>query len=680
VSNLSSPLLSRPLGALLLFYRIRSLNRTTFVARTFYSVVLCLTLAMLAIMWLRPGLAQDILDMCTSVVRAQSPDYRSQSLPFGNTPYDNQPGNPAQPMPVSRPVGWPGTPVNNNVGVTGGGPISTNSGAQSPYTMPPASALQQGGAMPPAGTMPPNGAAMPARSGVTVWDPSGNYQAAPPASAMPAMNPPASAAASPGLAAAALYGQMPPPTSTAGAFPAMPAQAQPYPQTQPYPAQQPYPAAAPQQQPYPATPYQQAAPAYPQATPYQQVAPYQSTPDPAAAQVQQQPYGAAPQQYNPMRTDVGGQPVDPQNLLRPDPYPPQQPQPQNPPPLGSPAQPGVAAPNAQVLPGPPQEMPETAIAAKVGTEAILMSDVHAMIFDFIKQKKLEIPQEQMKDFMAMAERPLLKQLVEMKLIYNDAMHNIPAEGLKKVQGNINDVFDKEQLPKLMKDNDVSAKQDLDAKLRQRGSSLEYERRSFFEKNMYAGWMQEKIKRDPEVPLADILGKYEQNSKSYEFPAKARFEELMVSFSQYPDKSAAFAALAEMGNQVMQGANFAELAKAKSNGPTAPSGGVYDWTTQGSLSAKVLDAQVFSLPPNRLSQIIESDRGFHIVRVLARKEAGRTSFADAQGEIKRKMKDEIRDRDIKKYLDELKMKTPVWTIYDDKPGGLEGLPQKRESDF
>jgi parvulin-like peptidyl-prolyl isomerase len=657
------------------------------VARTFYSVVLCLTLAMLAIMWLRPGLAQDILDMCTSVVRAQSPDYRSsppQSLPFGNTPYDNQPGNPTQPLPVSRPVGWPGTPVNNNAGVTSSPTISTNSGAQSPYTMPPASTLQQGGATPPAGAVPPNGAAMPpARSGVTVWDPSGNYQAAPPAGATPLLNPQTGPATSPGLAAAAPYGQMPPANSTVGAFPAMPAQAQPYPQTQPYAAQQPYPAAAPQQQPYPTTPYQQAAPVYPQSAPYQQAAPYQSTPDPAAAQVQQQPYGAAPQQYNPMRTDAVAQPVAAlQNGLRPDGYPQQtlQPQPQNPPPLGSPAQPGAAAANVQVLPGPPQEMPETAIAAKVGTEAILMSDVHAMIYDFIKQKKLEIPPEQLKDFVAMAERPLLKQLVEMKLIYNDAMHNIPAEGLKKVQGNINDVFDKEQLTKLMKDNNVTTKQDLDTKLRERGSSLDYERRSFFEKNMYAGWMQEKIKRDPEVPLADILGNYEQNSKSYEFPAKVRFEEMMVSFSSYPDKAAAWAAIAGMGIQVQQGANFADVAKASSNGPTAANGGVYDWTTQGSLSAKEVDAQVFGLPLNRLSQIITSDRGFHIVRVLERKEAGRTSFADAQSDIKKKLKDEIRDKDIKKYLDELKMKTPVWTIYDDKPGGLEGLPQKRESDF
>ena len=106
--------------------------------------------------------------------------------------------------------------------------------------------------------------------------------------------------------------------------------------------------------------------------------------------------------------------------------------------------------------------------------------------------------------------------------------------------------------------------------------------------------------------------------------------------------------------------------------------VPDWE---GVSPKSVDQAIFSLPPNRLSQIIESDRGFHIVRVLERKEAGRTSFADAQGEIKKKMKDEIKDKEIKKYLDELKMKTPVWTIYDDKPGGLEGLPQPRpESNF
>ena len=41
-------------------------------------------------------------------------------------------------------------------------------------------------------------------------------------------------------------------------------------------------------------------------------------------------------------------------------------------------------------------------------------------------------------------------------------------------------------------------------------------------------------------------------------------------------------LAAMGNEVFGGRSFAEVAREKSEGPTASSGGSYDWTTKGAL--------------------------------------------------------------------------------------------------
>ncbi len=327
--------------------------------------------------------------------------------------------------------------------------------------------------------------------------------------------------------------------------------------------------------------------------------------------------------------------------------------------------------NVQVLPSEAKEVPDSQIIAKVGTETILRSDVKAMAFAVLQQKKFDVPPDQLPQFLEMAERPLLKQLVEMKLVYNDAIHSIPAEGMKKIQAGIGDDFDKKELPKLLTNNGVSTRQELEAKLRERGSSIEWERRIFFEKNLYGGWMSQKIKRDEEIAAAEILSYYTQHAADYEFPAEAKWEELMVSFSRYPDKQAATNAIVEMGNAVMQGAPFAEVAKARSDGITAASGGAYDFTTKGSLASKELDANVFGLPVGSLSRIIESERGYHIIRVTERKEAGRKSFEDMQTEIKKKLKDQNVERQVKTYLDELRKKTPVWTIYDDKPGGLEG---------
>ena len=52
---------------------------------------------------------------------------------------------------------------------------------------------------------------------------------------------------------------------------------------------------------------------------------------------------------------------------------------------------------------------------------------------------------------------------------------------------------------------------------------------------------------------------------------------------------------------------------------------------------LLDEAIFTLPLNRLSEIIEDDRGVHIVRVLERTEGGHQSFESVQDSIREKIK-------------------------------------------
>jgi parvulin-like peptidyl-prolyl isomerase len=325
----------------------------------------------------------------------------------------------------------------------------------------------------------------------------------------------------------------------------------------------------------------------------------------------------------------------------------------------------------QVLPGAPREFTDAQVVAKVGSEAILASDVKLFIQDIVDQKKIDVPPDQREQLFAGAARPVLKQMIDIKLVYNDCIHTIPKEALGKIQSSVNEEFDKSQLPKLLKDNDVSTRQELEAKLRDQGRSLDAMRRTFFERVMQGQWLQEKVKLNQEPTLSELLGYYEQHHSDYEFPSQARWEELMVRYDKFPDKASAWAAIAQMGIQVQQGAPLADVAKASSQGFTAEQGGVNDWTTKGSLTSTEIDEALFKLPVGSLSTIITSDRGFHIVRVVERKNAGRKPFEETQAEIKKQLKTQANDKQLKKYLDDLRQKTPVWTVYDTEPGGIDG---------
>ena len=158
---------------------------------------------------------------------------------------------------------------------------------------------------------------------------------------------------------------------------------------------------------------------------------------------------------------------------------------------------------------------------------------------------------------------------------------------------------------------------------------------------------------------------------YEYPAKVRWEQLMVRIDKDRGRDAAQSKLERMGNDVMHGIRWAEVAKAHSDGPTASDGGQFDWTSRGSLASSVLDEAIFALPVGRLSQVLQDDRGVYIVRVIERTDAGRKSFAEVQSEIKKAIEKNREDSKFdqqEKYLARLKREIPVWTVFDDVEQG------------
>src|SRR5262245_28475993 len=129
----------------------------------------------------------------------------------------------------------------------------------------------------------------------------------------------------------------------------------------------------------------------------------------------------------------------------------------------------------------------------------------------------------------------------------------------------------------------------------------------------------------------------------------------------------------MGNAVVFGAPFDAVARKLSQEPKASEGGQYEWVNPGSLASKPIDRAVFTLEVGKLSQTIEDDQGFHIVRVKERQEAGQVSFLEAQPKIKEAIDRQRRIADQQKYLAELRTRTTVWTIFDQpdvasQPGG------------
>jgi hypothetical protein len=159
------------------------------------------------------------------------------------------------------------------------------------------------------------------------------------------------------------------------------------------------------------------------------------------------------------------------------------------------------------------------------------------------------------------------------------------------------------------------------------------------------------------------------------PARARWEQLTATLDKFPSKEAARAALMQWGDEVWRGVPFAQVAKTRSQGYAAQEGGLNDWTTQGSLRSAALDRALFGLPVGALSQIIEDEDGFHIVRVVEREERRTIPFIEVQSQIKDKLQTGDKQTLMSEYVAELRKRTPVQTAFD---GGATSLAERQDS--
>jgi hypothetical protein len=222
-----------------------------------------------------------------------------------------------------------------------------------------------------------------------------------------------------------------------------------------------------------------------------------------------------------------------------------------------------------------------------------------------------------------------------------------------------------RLAVLMKERHLESPAELDAALREFGTSLDRQVKEFGEYQMGMQAIQSKLRKKHEVTHQELLDYYQEHAADYYIPAKARFEILTAKFARFGgDRQATHNHAAMMGNEVfLGGVPFAAVAKKHSQEPNAEGGGQYDWVTPGSLASKPIDRAVFTLEVDRLSQIIEDESGFHILRVLERKEPGQISFQEAQPDIRDTIAMQKQMADRQKILIQLRTRTKIWTIYD-----------------
>lgn len=299
------------------------------------------------------------------------------------------------------------------------------------------------------------------------------------------------------------------------------------------------------------------------------------------------------------------------------------------------------------------------LLAVVGTEPIFVGDLLLEVNQTIENYMPTAPEEVKEQQRPMLIKRLLPKYIEQKLLLVDTLQQLPEEvDFEEIVEQAVKEFDNNAMEKMMEGFGVSSTIEFDAILRAQGSSLRKLRRSWSIDQLVRFFLQQKIKVDNEVSHADMLEYYHEHLDEYAFSAKSRWQQVMVKFSEAGSRAKAKQKIVEIGNQIVYGASMEAVAKKESDGFRSSEGGIHDWTNQGSLASKELDEAIFTLPVGVLSDVIETSRGFHIVRVIERTDAGTKPFLDAQVGIREKLLAQRQAKMVEEHMKKLRKEIPV----------------------
>ena len=146
--------------------------------------------------------------------------------------------------------------------------------------------------------------------------------------------------------------------------------------------------------------------------------------------------------------------------------------------------------------------------------------------------------------------------------------------------------------------------------------------------------------------------YDENPKAFTKPEQVRASHILVRFK--PDESQevkekAKEKIDDLLHQVKEGADFAELAKEYSEGPTAVRGGDLGYFSRGRMVPE-FEEVAFSLEEvGETSGIVKTKFGYHIVRLTDKQPDRQLELKEVSDRISRQLESRKR-RDIRNTLD------------------------------
>lgn len=251
------------------------------------------------------------------------------------------------------------------------------------------------------------------------------------------------------------------------------------------------------------------------------------------------------------------------------------------------------------------------------------------------------------DFLNEYRKQKAEELIVVKLLQQEAENqNITLSDEKK-----NELFN-EQLAYIKQQNGFSSDEQFENALKQNGfESLAAFKDYFFEQNtkvLEVNELRERLLGEITVSDKEIEDYYNENIESYKFGDQVKASHILLETEE---------SAKEVLEKLNNGADFAEMAKEYSTGPSAEDGGDLGFFEKGDM-VKEFEEAAFGLEVGETSDIVKTQYGYHIILVTDKREAGVKSLEEVKDNIKSGLLANKRKETWENFVEELREKAEI----------------------
>jgi peptidyl-prolyl cis-trans isomerase C len=286
-------------------------------------------------------------------------------------------------------------------------------------------------------------------------------------------------------------------------------------------------------------------------------------------------------------------------------------------------------------------------AATVNGKPIPMSDYQSGIDRLDRQIKMTGRQVDEKE-MASLKQKVINDLIDRELLKQEAQKR----GIKADDAEVNAQMDAAKKNTTPENFQNSLKQ---ANMTE-ASLKDYFASQFAIRKLIEQDVSSKIVVTPEEAKAF----YDSNPDLFKTPEMVRASHILVKVDKdasAEDKAKALEKTKGIQKRIQGGEDFAAVAKEVSDCPSKEKGGDLDFFQKGQM-VPAFENAAFSLKPGETSDIVETEFGYHIIKVTDRKEPGKLTFEEIKPRIEQHLRSEKMSQEIPKYIETIKSKAKI----------------------